>query len=290
VIEIQQVSKRFDNIIALNGVSLTIPRGEVLGVLGPNGAGKTTLFKLVAGLLRPDSGEIQASNGRWPVIGYKPDRLLFPNQMRVGQYLETSAALSNIHPAEIRRVAGMVLERVGLTAAVHKRIKDCSKGMRQRLGLAQALIGDPPFLLLDEPSNGLDPEGQYDICRAIQELHASGKTIVISSHQLHEVTQVCTRLIILNQGRILYEKRMADALKERPHMTILVSHDLEPIAGMLVALHSDIQVLGREIILEREALPLRRAIMSIVLAAGFDIIRVEQQRVTLAEIYAEAVR
>ena len=100
--------------------------------------------------------------------------------------------------------------------AVNKRIGHISKGMRQRLGLAQAIIGDPPLLLLDEPSNGLDPEGQVEIGRYIRELHATGKSIVLSSHHLHEVTQICTHLVILNKGQIHYQNSMAEALALRP--------------------------------------------------------------------------
>lgn len=267
-----------------------IPRGEVIGVLGPNGAGKTTLFKLVAGFLFPDEGSISATTRTWPTIGYKPERLLFPNHLRVRQYLEMVAELSNIGGKESRRLVGASLDRVSLGYAAEKRIKDCSKGMRQRLGLAQAMIGNPPLLLLDEPSNGLDPEGQADICREIKALHASGKTIVLASHQLQEVTQVCTHLIILNTGTIHYENRMADALSMRPHTSIEVTKDLGPLRNLLVGLNADVEVGEQEVILSNKAIALRPQVLRILLSAGYDVTKVEQSRVTLAEIYAEAVR
>ncbi|MCI0398902.1 MAG: ABC transporter ATP-binding protein [Chloroflexi bacterium] len=290
MIEIINVTKRFHTLRALHNVTLAIPQGEVLGVLGPNGAGKTTLFKLIAGFLTPDAGRVQATTPGWPAIGFKPERLLFPNQMRVRQYLELVAGLCNLSKAEARQAVEENLARVHLTEAAHKRITECSKGMRQRLGLAQALIGDPPLLLLDEPSNGLDPEGQADICRHIQALHHAGKTIVLASHQLHEVTQVCTRLVILNQGTVHYENLMSAALAERPHATIQADKDITPLAAVLQSLHPEIQVNGPQVVLNNEAMRLRRHVLSILVGGGFDILRVEQSRVTLAEIYAQAIQ
>lgn len=290
MIELTNVTKRFDTLTAVNNLSLTIPQGEVLGVLGPNGAGKTTLFKLIAGFLTPDSGHIRPSGLDWPTIGYKPERLLYPNQLKVRQYLEMVASLSNLNGVEARRRVDESLERVSLTYAADKRINDCSKGMRQRLGLAQTLIGSPSLLLLDEPSNGLDPEGQAEICRQIQTLHRQGKTILLASHQLGEVTQVCTSLLILYNGQIHYQNRMEGALAERPFATIRVDKEVGALAPVLLGLHPDIEIEGSEIILNRDAMRLRRQILSILISGGYDILKVEQNRVTLAEIYAEATR
>lgn len=290
MIEVDRVTKAFYTVVAVDDLSLDVPEGEVIGILGPNGAGKTTLFKLLAGFLKPDKGRIRARRAQWPTIGYKPERLLFPNQMRVAAYLEMAASLSNIHGRNIRRAVYESLSRVNLLEAAHKPIRDCSKGMRQRLGLAQALIGDPPLLILDEPSNGLDPDGQAAMIGLVGQLRQMGKTILLSSHQLHEVTQACTHLVIMNRGQILYERPMADALVERPHALIRVNQPLEPIADLLYSLHPDIVVEERELILNDGAMSLRRQILSILLAAGYDILKVEQQRVTLAEIYAEAIR
>lgn len=290
MIEIQNVTKQFYSLRALDKVSLTIPRGEVIGLLGPNGAGKTTLMKLLAGVLFPTNGRIKPTNGVWPIIGYKPERLLFPNHLRVRQYLEMMARLSNVPRSRVTAEVDRSLALVSLQEAADKKIKTCSKGMRQRLGLAQILIGDPPLLLVDEPSNGLDPEGQQDIVRCLRDLHAAGKTIVMSSHQLPEVTQVCTQLVILNRGKILYQNSMTDALAVRAHTTIQVIGCLDNMKALLQSLHPDIEVTDDTVVLPNEAMKLRRQVLWLLLNANLDVVRVEQERITLAEIYAEAVQ
>ncbi|MCA9944821.1 MAG: ABC transporter ATP-binding protein [Ardenticatenaceae bacterium] len=290
MIEIHNVGKQFFSLKALDNVSVQVGRGEVVGLLGPNGAGKTTLFKLIAGVLHPDSGQIRPINGRWPAIGYKPDRLLFPNRLRVSDYLMMVANLCGIPPAAQEKAVFDVLVQVDMVSQANKRIGDCSKGMRQRLGLAQAIMGDPPLLLLDEPSNGLDPNGQAEMQILIKKLHATGKTIVISSHQLEEITAVCTQLIILNNGQVHYQNSMVEALTISPHTLIQADRDLAEIAPIVQAQHPEIRVQGNKIQLRGEAMKLRREILALLLQSQYDVLHVEQKHVTLAEIYARAVR
>ncbi len=289
MIEINNVSKSFYSVQALDNISLKITQGEVVGILGPNGAGKTTLFRLIAGLLKPDTGDIRPLSGKWPAIGYKMERLLFPNRLKVSQYLSYAAHLSGVPSSEIERTVFESLTRVGLVDQAHQPISNCSKGMRQRLALAQALIGNPPFLLLDEPSNGLDPGGQGEMLQRIQDLHAEGKTILLSSHQLPEVTQVCTQLVILNRGRIQYQNSVVDALTVSPHTIITADRDLWEIAPSLEALNPDVQVDGRSVVLRNEAMELRREILARLLQEGYDVVHVERKQTTLAEVYERAV-
>lgn len=292
MIEFNQVSKKYYSLTALRDLTLTIPRGEVVGLLGPNGAGKTTLIKLLAGLIMPTKGEIRTGDSEtdWPTIGYKSERLIFPGNLVTSQYLEMIAGLCNIGRSQRDNIVLESLARVNLLGAASKQIKTLSKGMRQRLGLAQALIGDPELLLLDEPSSGLDPEGQEEMQTYIEELRIAGKTIVMSTHQLQEVTRVCTYLVILKDGQVLYKNPMSEALTLRPHVAIMVDRSLESTKGLLTMVHPDIVVEGVEVVLRDGAIGMRRQILSILINQGYDIIRVEQRRVTLAEIYAEAVQ
>ena len=292
MIEFNQVSKKYYSLTALRDLTLTIPRGEVVGLLGPNGAGKTTLIKLIAGILMPTKGEIRVteSEAGWPTIGYKSERLVFPDNLVASQYLEMIAGLCNISRSQRDNVVLESLARVNLLAAANKQIKSLSKGMRQRLGLAQAIIGNPDLLLLDEPSSGLDPKGQDEMQSYIEELRLAGKTIIMSTHQLHEVTRACTYLVILKDGRVLYQSPMAEALTLRPHVAILVDRPLDGAKGLLSMVHLGIEVGNLEIILRDEAIGMRRQVLSILINQGFDIVKVEQRRITLDEIYAEAVQ
>ena len=290
MITLEAVTKQYHMLTALDQVSLTIPRGEVLGLLGPNGAGKTTLLKLVTGLIAPTDGRIYPPVRGWPAIGFKPERLLFPNNVRVGQYLELVAGISNVPRHMTERAVLESLARVNLLDAINKRIGHISKGMRQRLGLAQAIIGDPPLILLDEPSNGLDPEGQVEIARCIREQQRMGKTIVLSSHHLQEVTQVCTHLTILNRGQIHYNNTMSAALSLRPFVRIRADRDLAEVRDLVTSLHPDISVEGQTITLKDDAMRLRRQILTLLLNMNYDVLRVEQKRITLSEIYAETVK
>ena len=234
MLRVNQLTKQFYSLTALNQLSLRINEGEIVGLLGPNGAGKTTLFKILAGLLQPTKGTVEADQGAWPRIGYKPERPMFPSGMGVAQYLQTCVGLTDVPRSGQKRAVERVLSQVGLTSIANNRIRDCSKGMRQRIGLAQALLGDPQLLILDEPSDGLDPTGQQDIQQLLRQLRDDGVTIVLSSHHLAEVTAVCTRLIILNRGRIAYQKPMQEGAgrktangypsRSQPHINSASSH------------------------------------------------------------------
>ncbi len=290
MIELKNVSKSYYKVKAIDRLSLTVQEGEVLGILGPNGAGKTTLLKMIAGLVQPDNGRISPFFATWPTIAYKPERQLFPNHLRIKSYLEMIAKLSNLNRAQTEKEVTQALAWTGLSDAASKKIKHSSKGMRQRLGLAQLLIGRPQLLLLDEPSNGLDPTGQADIVRRVKQLQAAGRTILISSHQLHEMTEVCTRLIILKNGRIRYQNSMQAALNVTAHVLIHTDKKTANMAAFFAQMHPDISTDGKTVRLGERAFPLRRQMMMQLLRNGYDILRVEHKTATLADIYAEVVR
>jgi ABC-2 type transport system ATP-binding protein len=200
------------------------------------------------------------------------------------------AGVCNVHKQDVENAVLESLARVNLLGAANKTIRTLSKGMRQRLGLAQALIGNPTLLLLDEPSNGLDPAGQVEILRFIDELRKVGKTIILCSHQLNDVTAVCSRLIILHNGKIQYQNSMEAALAMRPQVLIHVNGALDGRSEMLRSLHSDVAIENDVIILRNEAMYLRRQVLATLLEWNYDILGVEQKRTTLAEIYAEATQ
>jgi Cu-processing system ATP-binding protein len=203
-VEIRNVVKRFGKVEAVRDVSLTLPEGQTIALVGHNGAGKTTLMKLMLGLIRPTSGTIKVlgddpAAGEFAArrrLGYLPENVSF-NTTLTGQ--ETLAFYARLKQQNGRTVAPL-LERVGLTHAANRRVGTYSKGMRQRLGLAQALLGEPRILLLDEPTTGLDPALRQTFYEIIEELRARGTTVLLSSHALTELEERAGRVVIMNRG------------------------------------------------------------------------------------------
>ncbi|MDJ0757478.1 MAG: ABC transporter ATP-binding protein [Ardenticatenaceae bacterium] len=290
VLKIEGINKNYHGSPALKNVTLKVPENGILGILGPNGAGKTTLFKIIAGLLVADRGEVVPSSEKWPRIGYKPERLHFPDRMSVRQYMKLMANMSGIPAGEQEKTIQELLAFVGMQAQAGKRLGQCSKGMRQRIGLAQALLGDPQLLVLDEPTDGLDPVGQGEILNAIRELVQWGKTIVLSSHRLDEVTSVCHEIAILNRGEVIYQNYLDSAVLDRPRAIIFVDRPLDPIKSLLESFHQEVVVRERSVVLKAGAAELRRKILSILLSAGFDILQIERRQSSLNEIYKEVTR
>ena len=162
--------------------------------------------------------------------------------------------------------------------------------MRQRLGLAQILLGNPELLLLDEPSNGLDPSGQLEVQALIHSLQAEGRTIVLSSHQLGEVTAVCHEIVIVNHGEIRYQDTIEHALALRPTITIEVDKPLDPLQEQLISLHPQIQIDGATLELPEDAIQVRREVLLLLLVTGYDIHFLNQMRTSLSDIYARVVK
>ncbi|MBQ6789954.1 MAG: ATP-binding cassette domain-containing protein [Paludibacteraceae bacterium] len=194
-VHIEHINKRFGQQEVLQDVSLDIPEGQVLGLLGPNGAGKSTLMKILIGLWKADSGTVQVPAN----IGYLPENNPLYEEMYVVEYLQFMAGLEGIQNTEYR--VQTLIERVGLTPEKHKHIRELSKGYRQRVGLAQALLGDPDLLILDEPTTGLDPNQLVEIRSLIRSL-GRDRTVILSTHIMQEVREMCDRVVILDHGQV----------------------------------------------------------------------------------------
>jgi ABC-2 type transport system ATP-binding protein len=209
MIEVHQLTKRYARHEAVSDVTFSVKRGEIVGFLGPNGAGKTTTLRMLTGYLPPTSGSAriagfdifrQSIEARRK-IGYMPENVPLYEDMRVREYLKFRAQLKGLGRSDTRRRVGDVLETCGLESVRRKMIKTLSKGYRQRVGLADALVHDPELLILDEPTNGLDPNQIRQIRELIRQLGQS-HTVLISTHILHEVEMTCNRVIIIDSGKI----------------------------------------------------------------------------------------
>ena len=199
MVSIQHISKSFGSQKVLNDVSLEIPAGQIVGLLGPNGAGKSTLMKILIGLWKADNGKISVPER----IGYLPENNPLYEEMYVTEYLQFMAKMTN-DKCQMTNVDALI-DKVGLTPERHKHIRELSKGYRQRVGLAQALLGDPELLILDEPTTGLDPNQLVEIRSLIRSL-GKDRTVILSTHIMQEVREMCDRVVILDHGEIKADK------------------------------------------------------------------------------------
>ena len=221
VVSVQDLRKRYRSRDpwAVDGVSFQLEAGEAFGLLGPNGAGKTSIVKMISGLLRPDAGKISlfGSDPGNPAarvdLGFAPEDPDFPKYLRAREVLDYFASLLGLDHAERSRRIPETLAFAGLESE-QRQVRQFSKGMKQRLGIAQAILGRPKLLILDEPTADLDPIGRRDVRALIERLKGSGVAILLNSHLLSEVERVCDNVAILARGRVLMEGTMSEVVPE----------------------------------------------------------------------------
>ncbi len=221
IIQTINLTKRYGKLVALNNLHLNIEEGECFGYIGPNGAGKTTTIRILATLLQPTWGEARVcghvvgyeSRKIRPLIGYVPDFFGAYEDMVVREYLEFFASAYNIVGKKRDQIVGDVLELTDLRYKEDALVDSLSRGMKQRLSIARVLLHDPKVLLLDEPASGLDPRARIEIRELLKELHRMGKTILISSHILPELADLCTSIGIIEQGELIYQGSVTEALR-----------------------------------------------------------------------------
>jgi ABC-2 type transport system ATP-binding protein len=224
-LDVRQLCKTFRDPLTLKkrqvlfNVEFSVPEKSITGFLGGNGTGKTTSMKCILGLLNYQQGEVSFFNNQYPdfrkYVGYMPERPYFYEYLTGLEFLVFYGELSlSIPRKQIKEKAEQLLERVGMSHAGSKLLRSYSKGMLQRVGLAQAIIHEPKFLILDEPMSGLDPDGRHQIAELIRDLGTKGTTIFFSSHLLDDIEKLCSRLVIINTGKIVYQGNMSDFVKK----------------------------------------------------------------------------
>ena len=215
--------------LAVDDISFTIGKGEVFGLLGPNGSGKSTTIKMLLGLLRPTGGGVSILGGRpsdaavRARIGYLPEISSFHKYLTPRETLNYYGGLFGLPPAVRRERTDALLKELDIANAADRPVGEFSKGMARRVGLAQALINDPEFVILDEPTSGLDPIGRHAVKELIMSLAAKGKTVLLSSHLLAEIEDVCDRVVILCDGKIRAEGRLGEILEKRDQVRVTMS-------------------------------------------------------------------
>jgi len=303
MIQVDRLSKRFGSIHAVRGVSFGIGRGEIVGLLGPNGAGKTTTMRILTTYLAPTSGRAVLAGCDvldQPLevrrkVGYLPENVPLYGEMRVREFLRFRARLKDVARSQWRRAIGEVVGRCRLAEVENRIIGQLSRGYRQRVGLAEAMLHDPEILILDEPTSGLDPLQIREVRDLIREL-GERHTILLSTHILPEVEAVCTRVIIIASGRIALDDALAN-LQRRAEITLEARGPSDPIRSVIQTVDGVDRVfssgteggISRFEIHTRGNHDVREAISQKVVSGGWPLRRLDLRRSTLEERFAQAV-
>lgn len=243
VVAFHELSKWYGNVIGVNKLTLTIPAG-VTGLLGPNGAGKSTLLQLATGQLRPSQGTVRVLGQEiWNnaalnrSIGLCPEQDRFYEWMTGWDFVYACARLSGLDRAAARDASARTIDSVGMTKHQGRAIRGYSKGMRQRIKMAQSLVHDPTVLFLDEPFTGTDPIARRDLMDIVLQLSAAGKSVIVSSHVLHEVQSLTSRIVLLNHGRLVAEghvREIRDLIDKHPHHIVLACDRYRELASIVL--------------------------------------------------------
>ena len=299
-IAVKEISKRYGAQLAVNKVSFTVSTGEIVGFIGPNGAGKSTCMKMITGTLSPDSGSILINDLSTlehqqeirRLIGYLPENNPLYLEMYIREYLSYVAGLYKLTGKSARERIAMVIEMTALTSEISKRIGALSKGYRQRVGLAQALIHDPEILILDEPTSGLDPNQLVEIRNLVSNI-GKEKTVLLSTHILQEVEAICDRVMIINKGKIVADDNAA-TLKEtgKGHtQTIHIELDssTDPEIWKSLEFISNVKPLGeKQFLLEtQEYSDVRGEIFNFAVNQGLIILSLSLKEKSLEEVFRE---
>lgn len=282
--------------MAVNDISFSIQKGEIVGFLGPNGAGKSTTMKIATSYLPPTSGKVTVNGfdvveqpmAVKKIIGYLPEHNPLYLDMYVHEYLSFVCGVYKIGKSETKQRVGEMIELCGLTKEQNKRIESLSKGYRQRVGLAQALIHNPEVLILDEPTSGLDPNQILEIRKLIKEI-SRNKTVILSTHIMQEVQALCDRVIVINQGKIVADDLLANLLKGKEGSTVLVvewegsisADDIKALSGV-----ADVTMDGKNFrITATTGFDVRAELFRMSAEKNLSLISLKQEENSLEEIF-----
>jgi ABC-2 type transport system ATP-binding protein len=302
-IQVTGITKSYGSQVAVDKVSFSVQTGEVVGFIGPNGAGKSTTMKIITGTLPPDAGSVTINDlpavehqkEIRKLIGYLPENNPLYLEMYVREYLQYVAGLYQIRGRRAQERIAKVIEMTGLSPEMHKKIGMLSKGYRQRVGLAQALIHDPEILILDEPTSGLDPNQLAEIRNLIAGI-GKEKTVLLSTHILQEVEAICDRVMIINRGAIVADELAETLMEKGEHHSQTIHVELESAAdpkiwGKLLYI-SHVKPMGEnQFLLEtHEMRDIRADIFNFAVTQGLTILSLSLKKKSLEEVFREITR
>jgi ABC-2 type transport system ATP-binding protein len=310
IIEIKELSKKFGKRIAVNNVNLSIQGGEIFGLVGPNGAGKTTTMRMLVTLLKPDRGEIfvggyslkKNANDVRRILGFMPDSFGVYGDLTVQEYLDFFGACYKIHPKQRPQLINDLLDLVDLGHRRDDMVDTLSTGLKQRLGLARVLIHDPQILVLDEPASGLDPRARVEVRELLLEIARLGKTIIFSSHILADVAELCSRVGIIEDGKMIAEgtqQELSERVMAHRQLRIGVLSRKEEVHAALMSLPgvNDARLLDAErgkyeslqvdFIGDDEAI---HALLAALLQQGFPVVHFSEETKNLEEVFMRTTK
>ena len=309
MIDIKNLTKKFNNNTVLNNIEFSVKKGEILGFLGPNGAGKTTTMKMITSFLAPTSGSVLVDGvdtqkdtlATRSKIGYLPEMVPLYDDMLVFEYLRFIADIRNIKPEQIDEKIKEAAKACGLAKVLKRPIDELSKGYRQRVGLAQAIIHDPDILILDEPTTGLDPNQIIEIRDLIKKI-GQEKTVIFSTHILSEASAICDRIIIINKGGIVAKgtpKELKNQTESGVTYYIKIKGDKEKVLERLKVIKDVKSVKAKDkeadniylyVIEPESSLDLRENISRTVMTSGWPILHFTKKSVSLEDVFRELTR
>ena len=308
MIQVEHLVKRYGQKTAVNDISFSINEGEIVGFLGPNGAGKTTTMNIITGYLSADSGNVSVAGfsvfdsdlEAKKRIGFLPEQPPLYLDMTVKEYLEFVFDLKSVKGIEKNKHLSDIYELVGITDVSRRKVGNLSKGYKQRVGLAQALIGSPPVLILDEPTVGLDPRQIIEIRNVIKEL-GQKSTIILSSHILPEVQAICERILVINNGVIVADgatETLTASVEGKHQLQLRIEGDPEKVLPVLKnisgVVFAEVQGEGEPgafdyTVESRKDLDLRRDIMAAISGAGFAVLQIKAATLSLEDVFIKLV-
>jgi ABC-2 type transport system ATP-binding protein len=291
-IEVSHVSKSFGPIKAVEDVSFSVETGEIFGLLGPNGAGKTTIIRLALDIFKPDEGRVAILDGpmseaKKERIGYMPEERGLYQDARLERMLVYLATLKGVSPPDARQRVGAYLERFDLLDYRRKKVKDLSKGMQQKAQIIATLIHQPELIIIDEPFSGLDPINTQLVKELLMELHRGGATIVMSTHQMHQVEELCDRILLVHHGHALLYGALDDIRGQFSGHAVLVraATELPDLPGVIL-----VEKNHRGVRLDLDTAASPQAVLQALIAANVPVEKFEIAAPTLDEIFVQVVQ
>jgi ABC-2 type transport system ATP-binding protein len=297
VIDIEETWKRYrGGVDALRGVSLQVPRGGIFGLLGPNGAGKSTLVKILTSIVRPTQcsgrmlGQPVGHKATLAKVGYLPEHARFPEYLKGGEVIRYVAGLAGVSRAIAKKRSEELLEMVGMQEWGDRKMGTYSKGMKQRIGLAQALVNDPEIVFLDEPTDGVDPKGRLEMRNVLQAMRNDGRTVFINSHLLGELEMICDSVAIMDKGQIIRQGTISELTEKSQRYEIRTQGDVSPdllrsLADDGVTIEGEGQTLS---VYQHDPAPMQ-PILDALRAESVTIVEMREVRQSLEDLFMEAV-